>query len=55
MSGFSDFILIFNEILKWLNYEICFFGFYLSIYNIVFACTILSIGISIIKKVFVGD
>lgn len=55
MSDFSDFVLISNEVMKWLGYEFTIFGTYLSVFDVIISCFILSISISFVLKLFGGD
>ena len=54
-SDFSDFKMIIDIVFHWLGYELHFFGFTTSIFSVVISCLILSIAITSIIKLFVGD
>lgn len=54
MSGFSDFVLISNEVLKWLSYEFAVFGTTVSIMQVFFSCALLSLTISMVVRMFIG-
>lgn len=51
---FDDFKMIMGIVFKWLGYELHFFGFALSIFDVVLACTILSICITSIINIFIN-
>jgi|GEM_PF-5810506 hypothetical protein len=53
-STFEDFKLIVSIVMKWLSYELNFFGFSLSIFDVVLACIILSICITSIINILIN-
>lgn len=53
-STFEDFKLIVSIVMKWLSYELNFFGFSLSIFDVVLACAILSICITSIINILIN-
>ena len=53
-STFEDFKFIVSIVMKWLSYELNFFGFSLSIFDVVLACIILSICITSIINILIN-
>lgn len=51
---FDDFKMIIGIVMKWLGYELQFFGFSLSIFDIVMACGILGICITSIINILIN-
>lgn len=54
-STFGDFKQIVSVIMYFLNYELHFFGASVSIFNAVFSILILSVAITSVIKIFIGD